>query len=139
MPSRQGCNIRLKRAHEAWSRGDCQRILVDRIWPRILTKAELHLDCWISEIAPSPKLRRWFAHDSAKWDAFERRYFRELDQHPELVEDLLRKVGQGAVTQIFAASDVRRNNAVALKEYPEHRVQADRRGVTRRATGRILS
>ena len=128
MPRRKRCKIRLQRAYEAWSPGDCQRILVDRIWPRGLTKAELHLDCWIREIAPSPELRRWFAHDRAKWDEFKRRYFRELDQRPELVADLLRKLGEGALTLVFAASDVRRNNAVALKEYLEHRVQADRRG-----------
>lgn len=128
MPSRKGFNVTLKRAYEASSPDDRQRILVDRIWPRGLTKAELHLDCWIREIAPSPELRRWFAHDRAKWDEFKRRYFRELDQRPELVADLLRKLGEGALTLVFAASDVRRNNAVALKEYLEHRVQADRRG-----------
>ncbi len=63
-----------------------------------------------------------------KWDAFKRRYFRELDQHPELVADLRRKLSQGPVTLVLAASDVRGNNAVALKDYLEHRMQADRRG-----------
>ncbi|KAB2912035.1 MAG: DUF488 family protein [Hyphomicrobiaceae bacterium] len=115
--------MRLKRAYEAWSQSDGQRILVDGIWPRGLTKAELHLDCWIREIAPSPQLRRWFAHDRAKWDAFKRRYFRELDQRPGPVEDLIRKLGEGPLTLVYAASDVHCNNAVALKEYVERRME----------------
>lgn len=122
----KGPHIKLKRAYEAWSRDDGQRILVDRIWSRGVTKAELHLDCWTREIAPSTELRRWFGHDRAKWEEFKRRYFRELAQRRQMVDGLLHKLGEGTLTLVFAAGDARCNNAVALKEYLEHRVQGDR-------------
>ena len=116
MANKKRSRIRVKRAYEAWSNNDRQRILVDRVWPRGLTKADLLLDDWIKEIAPSPGLRRWFQHDRAKWDEFKRRYFRELDGRPKVLEDLLQKLDEGALTLIFGARDKRCNNAVALKE-----------------------
>jgi uncharacterized protein YeaO (DUF488 family) len=126
LASKKRFRIRVKRAYEAWSDDDCQRILVDRVWPRGLRKAELLLDDWIKEIAPSPGLRRWFQHDGAKWDEFKRRYFRELDGRPEVLEDLLQRLGEGVITLIFGARDTRCNNAVALKEYLEQKVRTNR-------------
>ena len=114
--------IGLKRAYEEPEDDDGVRVLVDRVWPRGVSKEELRLDAWMKEIAPSTELRRWFGHDPEKWAEFKRRYFRELDGRRELVEELLERVRAGRVTLVYAASDERHNNAVALKEYLEARV-----------------
>lgn len=114
--------IRLRRAYEAPTASDGRRVLVDRVWPRGLSKDALRLDDWIRELAPSSGLRKWFAHDPAKWGAFKDRYFRELDGRPEALERLLDAAPARVVTLVFGARDTRRNNAVALKEYLEERV-----------------
>ena len=75
--------IKLKRAYEPVSRTDGLRLLVERLWPRGLSKAQLQLDGWLRDAAPTTALRKWFGHDPAKWTEFRRRYFRELDAHPE--------------------------------------------------------
>lgn len=111
--------ILLKRAYDPPAKGDGQRVLVDRIWPRGMTKDALRLDDWLKDLAPSPKLRKWFDHDPAKWEAFRDRYFRELDERPEALERLEEKCRQGTVTLIFGAKDTHHNNAVALKSYVE--------------------
>ena len=111
------CQIKLKRAYEAPATHDGQRILVDRIWPRGVTKEELSLDGWAKQLAPSARLRKWFGHDPARWEGFKERYFRELDQNSELVNELKSKCGNGPVTLVFAAKDTRHNQAVALKQY----------------------
>ena len=111
--------IGLKRAYEAPEESDGFRILVDRIWPRGVSKEALKLDLWQKEIAPSADLRKWFGHDPEKWEEFRRRYFGELDGRKELVEELLSKVRHGRVTLLFSAHDEKHNNAVALKEYLE--------------------
>ncbi len=113
--------IWLKRAYEEPGESDGFRILVDRIWPRGVTKEKLQLDAWLKEIAPSAELRKWFGHDPERWDEFKRRYFAELDGRTAPVEELLSKVKQGRVTLIYAAHDEKHNNALALKEYLESR------------------
>lgn len=105
----------MKRAYDAPARSDGRRILVDRMWPRGIAKDGLRLDDWLKDLAPSTKLRKWFDHDPAKWAAFKRRYFRELDQQGDAVARA--KLRRETVTLIFAAKDVRHNNAVALMEY----------------------
>lgn len=109
--------IGLKRAYENPEDCDGRRILVDRVWPRGVSKERLNLDSWLREIAPTSELRRWFGHDLQKWEEFKRRYFSELADRQELVDELLNKVAQGRVTLVFAARDVKHNNAVALMEY----------------------
>jgi len=113
-------SILLKRAYETPSRGDGCRILVERLWPRGLSKQAARVDLWAKEAAPSAALRRWFNHDPSKWQEFRRRYFRELRAHPEALEPIMERVRAGRVTFVFAAREVRLNSAVALKEYLEH-------------------
>jgi len=107
----------LKRAYAVPQDEDGFRILVDRLWPRGLGKEHLRLDAWLKEIAPSDNLRQWFGHDPEKWDEFKRRYFEELGNNRELVEDLRAKGGTARITLVYGARDEKRNNAVALREY----------------------
>ena len=119
MQTRTRPRVKLKRAYDAPTQSDGNRVLIDRIWPRGVTKDELRLDGWLKDLAPSARLRVWFGHDPAKWDAFKERYFGELDRRPEAVERLMAKSRKGTVTLVFAAKDIHHNNAVALKEYVE--------------------
>lgn len=107
--------IRLKRVYEKPSRQDGFRILVDRLWPRGLTKEHASVDLWVKEVAPSTELRQWFGHDPAKWRQFERRYRRELrEQKPSL--ELLKQKSRGhTVTLVYGARDEDHNEAVVLK------------------------
>lgn len=114
-------SIRLKRAYESPSESDDYRILVDRLWPRGLSKQKARFDYWLKEIAPSAELRRWFNHDPEKWNEFKKRYFRELDSRPEIVDQLLHFVRKGDVTLVFSARDESHNDAVALREYLANR------------------
>jgi uncharacterized protein YeaO (DUF488 family) len=116
-------DIRLRRAYAAPAKSDGRRVLVDRVWPRGVTRDELRLDDWLKEAAPSSELRKWFDHDPAKWETFKARYFRELDQRSEAIERLLAKCRAGTVTLVFGAKETRYNNAVALKEYLERRIR----------------
>lgn len=109
--------IRLKRAYESPAAEDGQRILVDRLWPRGVSKEQARIDCWLKEIAPSDQLRKWFGHEVEKWEEFRRRYFAELDENPEVVDQLREQVGNGRCTLVFGARDEEHNNAVALKDY----------------------
>jgi uncharacterized protein YeaO (DUF488 family) len=109
--------IRLKRAYEKPSRNDGKRVLVDRLWPRGVSKQEAKVDLWLKEIAPSSELRKWFRHEPEKWGEFKKRYFRELEKNPQALERLNEITGKGNVTLVFAATDEQHNNAVALKEY----------------------
>lgn len=111
--------FRLKRIHDPASNDDGCRVLVDRIWPRGMRKADAAIDQWMREIAPSTELRKWFGHDPARWDEFLRRYHQELDARPDLVDELCTRAADGTVTLCFAARDREHNNAVALKEYLE--------------------
>ena len=109
--------IKLKRAYEKPSRKDGWRILVERLWPRGLSKADAAIDLWLKDIAPSPQLRKWFAHDSAKWEQFRRRYWKELSGNKDAVTELTKIMKRGAVTFVYAARDPEHNSAVALQEY----------------------
>src|SRR3954454_22035789 len=94
-------------------------ILVERLWPRGLSKQEAAIDLWLKEIAPTTELRKWFGHDPAKWDEFRRRYRAELDQKSDLLDDLKQIIRSGPVTFVYAARDELLNSAVVLKEYLE--------------------
>ena len=108
--------IRLKRIYDKPSKADGRRVLVDRVWPRGLTKKEAQIDDWLKEIAPSTRLRKWFGHDRARWTDFKKRYAAELEGQREEVEQLAQKARRQTVTLLFGAKDVKHNNAVALKE-----------------------
>jgi uncharacterized protein YeaO (DUF488 family) len=110
-------SLALKRAYEPASPQDGYRILVDRMWPRGLSKERAAIDLWLKEIAPSTELRKWFNHDPAKWAEFKKRYFRELDSNKELVDIIRSKARTHKVTLVYAAKDELHNNAVALLEY----------------------
>ncbi len=111
--------MRLKRVYVPAGPADGTRILVERLWPRGVSKAAARLDHWAKDIAPSPSLRTWFGHDPARWDEFKRRYFRELDAQPEAVAEVLALIEGGAATFVFASREERFNNAVALRDYLE--------------------
>lgn len=105
----------LKRAYDPPARADGTRVLVDRIWPRGVTKQALGADLWLKELAPSTGLRHWFGHDPAKWDEFRRRYQEEITGRAEL-EQIRALAREGPVTLVYAARDQDHNNAVALRE-----------------------
>ena len=109
--------LAVKRAYAPPAPGDGQRILVDRVWPRGVTKEVLRLDDWLKDLAPSTELRKWFDHDAKKWDGFRERYFRELDARSDAVAALLERCARGKVTLIYGAKDTVHNQAVALKDY----------------------
>lgn len=110
-------DIRLKRAYDEPSQNDGRRVLVDRIWPRGVKKEELELDDWFKQVAPSSDLRKWFDHDPEKWDEFKKRYFDELKNPPEEIKSLLTTAREGRLTLVYATSEEKYNNAVALKEF----------------------
>ncbi|MCR6686153.1 DUF488 domain-containing protein [Pseudoxanthomonas sp.] len=112
--------IRLKRAYEEPAPGDGQRLLVDGLWPRGVTKADLQIEAWLKAIAPSTALRRWFGHDPARWDGFRSRYFAELAANPEALSQLRGYLSRGPVTLLYAARDEEHNNAVALRDFLLH-------------------
>jgi uncharacterized protein YeaO (DUF488 family) len=109
--------IRVKRVYEPPSTADGQRILVDRLWPRGLSKAEAYIDLWWREGAPSNELRTWFGHNATKWEGFRRRYHLELKGNPQALVILKQYLARGTVTLLFAARDTEHNHAVALREY----------------------
>lgn len=109
--------IQTKRIYDEPEKKDGFRILVDRLWPRGLSKDRAHLDLWLREVAPSDALRKWFGHDQARWDEFKRRYFKELADKKEAIESIALKASQGSVTLLYGAKDEECNNAVALQEF----------------------
>ncbi len=110
-------DIRAKRVYEPADPGDGFRVLVDRVWPRGMTKERVKAELWLKEAAPSTGLRKSFCHDRSKWEDFKKRYFEELDAKPEVVVRLLEEAARGPVTLLFAAQDSEYNQAVALREY----------------------
>ena len=110
-------DIRLKRAYEPPAAADGLRILVERLWPRGLARARAKIDHWCKEVAPSPELRRWFAHDPARWPEFRRRYRTELDANAEEVARLKKLCAGRRVTFVFAARDEAMNSAILLREH----------------------
>ncbi|MCE9588983.1 MAG: DUF488 domain-containing protein [Planctomycetes bacterium] len=110
-------NTKLKRAYDAPGARDGVRVLVDRLWPRGVSKESAKIDRWLREIAPSAALRKWFGHDPAKWAAFRDRYFKELDANPTALTELKAIAHKKTVTLVYGAKDEAHNNAVALKAY----------------------
>ena len=110
-------NLILKRAYEPPSESDGTRILIDRLWPRGVSKADASLDQWVKEIAPSSELRKWFGHEPARWLEFQHRYIEEVKQHANLVIDLRTLARQGIVTLIYSAHDEAHNDAVVLRDF----------------------
>ena len=113
--------IKLKRAYEKRSKDDGVRILVDRLWPRGLTKKRAAVDRWLKEIAPSPELRKWFGHVPSRWKQFQTRYRRELKQHKEAIATLRQEARKSTITFLYAARDTEHNSAGVLKKYIEGR------------------
>lgn len=122
--------IRTKRAYEPAEPDDGARVLVDRFWPRGVSREEAELDAWAKEVAPSDELREWFDHDPEKWDAFRRRYRDELDDRDAgPVEELLElHREEGTLTLVYGARDTEHNNAVALRDYLRDRRNAAAEG-----------
>ncbi len=109
--------IRTKRVYDKPNTNDGLRVLIDRIWPRGVSKEDARLDQWIREVAPSTALRKWFNHDPDKWDEFKRRYFKELGENQGRLRSLLTDIATRRITLLYAARDKEHNNAVALREY----------------------
>lgn len=108
--------VQIKRVYDKPLKEDGFRVLVDRLWPRGLSKEKARVDLWVKEIAPSDSLRKWFAHDPDKWDKFRTRYFSELDKKKELFSMIAGPPDQ-PVTLLYGAKEEKFNNAVALREY----------------------
>ncbi len=108
--------INVKRIYAAATEDDGVRILVDRLWPRGMSKDKAGVDHWLRDVAPSRELRRWFNHEPEKWDEFQQRYFEELTDNAD-IQSILDEASRSKVTLLFAAKDEERNNAIALKEY----------------------
>lgn len=119
---RAEARIRCRRAYEEPREDDGVRVLVDRFWPRGVSKEDLALDAWKKELAPSDDLREWFDHDPDRWEAFRERYHRELEERGEAVDEILETHrAAGTLTLVYAARDTERNNAVALRDYLRRR------------------
>ena len=108
-------NIRIKRAYEEPDKEDGTRILVDRLWPRGLTKEKARVDLWLKDVAPSTELRKWFAHDPAKWTEFRTRYLDELKRNKEPLSLLRQEASKGTLTLVYGAKDQEHNEAVILQ------------------------
>ena len=115
--------VRIKRVYEEPDAHDGLRVLVDRFWPRGLSKSQAKVDLWLREIAPSTELRKWFGHDPAKWTEFQRRYCAELHRNSEQVRLLRQELHKGPVTLLFGAKDVHHNEAVVLEEILKQQVR----------------
>lgn len=113
--------IWLRRAYDPPTRNDGCRVLVDRIWPRGVSKHDAGIDWWARELAPSDELRRWFGHDPQRWDEFRRRYRAELDDRDDALDAVINRITKGRVTLVYGAHDQQRNNAVVLREVLEQR------------------
>lgn len=109
-------DIRIRRAYDDPGKADGYRVLIDRLWPRGIKKADLKLDDWVKDLAPSDGLRKWFGHDPAKWDGFQEKYRAELKERAEALDSLVTRVKEGRVTLIYGAKDEEHNNAVVLRE-----------------------
>ncbi|MBO0910909.1 MAG: DUF488 family protein [Acidobacteria bacterium] len=118
--------FKLKRAYEPASRDDGRRFLVERLWPRGVTKEALRLDTWLKDVGPSPELRKWYNHDVSRWPEFERRYRAELKLNPDAWSPIFEAARRGKVTLIYAARDTEHNSAVVLAGYLDERLRRKR-------------
>lgn len=114
-------NVRIKRVYDTPAAADGTRILIDRLWPRGLTKEAAAIDVWLKDVAPSPELRTWFGHDPARWEEFEARYRNELNSRVAALDELRQQLAAGPVTLVYGAKDSEHNNALVLKRYLESR------------------
>ena len=112
--------LTIKRVYEEPDKDDGTRILIDRLWPRGLSKEKAHVDLWLKEIAPSTELRKWFAHDPAKWTEFKTRYRAELKHNSEQLAVLKQAIIKGPVTLLYGAKDEQHNDAIVLQELLRH-------------------
>ena len=128
--------ITLKRAYDAASAEDGTRFLVERLWPRGVSKATLRVEAWLKDAAPSTELRKWFNHDPDKWDEFRRLYGRELDACPEGWQPIVSAARRGPVTLVYSSHDTAHNNAVALQEYLTERSRRPSKPVASAARAR---
>jgi uncharacterized protein YeaO (DUF488 family) len=110
-------DLRIKRVYEPAEAGDGARVLVDRVWPRGVTKEAAALTLWLKDIAPSTELRKWFGHEPERWEEFRRRYHAELEQDQDALAELRELRGKGRVTLLYGAHDTEHNQAVALRDY----------------------
>ena len=115
--------IHIKRVYEAPQSSDGKRVLIDRLWPRGLTKEKAKVDLWLKAIAPTAELRKWFGHDPAKWNEFKKRYHEELHTNTDTVSQLTELLKDGKATLVYGAKDEEYNDAVVLKEYLEKKVR----------------
>lgn len=127
--------IKIKRAYEAAGKTDGYRVLIDRLWPRGVSKAHLQLDEWAKELAPSTELRKSFAHDPARWNDFRTKYLKELQSRTarDRIADLLRLAKRTRVTIVYGARDEEHNNAVVLKELLDRKLGAEPRSHAEKA------
>lgn len=109
--------IKIKRVYEKPEKGDGNRILVDRLWPRGLTKEKAEIDLWLKDVAPSTELRKWFGHDPGKWEEFQGRYRKELEDNKENIAALKAQIKKGLVTLVYGAKDEEHNEALVLKKW----------------------
>lgn len=114
--------ISIKRVYDSPEKADGVRILVERLWPRGFKKEDLDFDEWAKDAAPSTELRKWFNHEPAKWETFQRRYRAELDENAEAWQSILDAAKKTDVTLLFSSRDTEHNNAVVLKKYLEKRL-----------------
>jgi len=114
--------VNVKRAYESPGPHDGYRVLVDRLWPRGISKAEASINEWWKEFAPSTGLRKWFGHDRAKWARFKQQYTNELEANREEVARCVNGAGHGPITLIYGAKDKQHNHAIVLKEFMETRI-----------------
>jgi uncharacterized protein YeaO (DUF488 family) len=113
--------IKLKRAYDPPSKSDGTRILVERLWPRGVSKEKANVQLWLKEIAPSAELRKWYKHDLSKWEEFQRRYRNELAKKEDLIKEIEQMATKGTVAFVYAARDESHNSALVLKNYIESR------------------
>lgn len=109
--------IKIKRVYEAPEKSDGFRVLVDRVWPRGMTKEKASVDLWLKEIGPSTALRKWFGHDPERWTEFKKRYMQELKADKEEVATLKQHTSKGTVTLVYSAKDEAHNQAVVIREF----------------------
>jgi uncharacterized protein YeaO (DUF488 family) len=115
--------IQIKRVYESPVATDGSRFLVERLWPRGVTRAALVMDAWLKDVAPSTELRRWFNHDPARWAEFKRRYGAELEARPDAWKAILTKARRGRVTLLYSAHDIEHNNAIVLRDFLNARLK----------------
>jgi uncharacterized protein YeaO (DUF488 family) len=115
--------LKTKRVYESVNASDGVRFLVDRLWPRGIKKEKLKMKTWLKDVAPSPELRKWFAHDPEKWQEFQQRYRAELESNPDAWKPILEAAKNGSVTLLYSAQDTEHNSAVLLKAFLEEQMK----------------